>query len=275
MNEKKKTMKKRKTLSNFFRVFSIIGLALFLESCSHNEGATFGQEEKAQAKVAQFLGLWEKRIKGSGNLKSENRQVGTFDKIKVTGSFSVSLIKGKEGKVSITADDNLIEHIVTEVNGNSLNIRFKNKVNIKTYKKLSIVVSVEKVSRISLTGSGNIIQNYIAEQDKIELSLTGSGDLTIPLKVGELDAKLTGSGDISCTGIADKIIVKVIGSGDFEGSELKSKYGEVSIAGSGDVEVYVTEELKATVAGSGDIAYKGNPPIVERSVVGSGDIDPL
>ena len=190
---------------------------------------------------------WGKSIKGNGNLKSENRQIDTFDKIEVTGPFEVILEKGKEGYLSITADDNLMNYIVTEVNKNTLEIGIKNKTNLKKYKKLSIVVPVEKASKIALTGSGDIIQKYTAKQDKMLLSLTGSGDLSIPLEVGELKVNLTGSGDISCRGIANDVTISIVGSGDFHGNDLRSKYNEVSIAGSGDAKVYATEKLKAQI----------------------------
>ncbi|MGV6832311.1 MAG: GIN domain-containing protein, partial [bacterium] len=46
----------------------------------------------------------------------------------------------------------------------------------------------------------------------------------------------------------------------------------VSVAGSGDAEVVCRESLKARVAGSGDIEYKGNPAKEDTKVSGSGSI---
>jgi len=46
----------------------------------------------------------------------------------------------------------------------------------------------------------------------------------------------------------------------------------LSVSGSGDIDAYVTQSVKARVAGSGDIVVRGNPPIRDHSVAGSGDI---
>jgi hypothetical protein len=46
------------------------------------------------------------------------------------------------------------------------------------------------------------------------------------------------------------------------------------VDGSGSARVQVTDRLSATVNGSGDITYTGNPPQVDRSTSGSGDIAP-
>jgi len=44
------------------------------------------------------------------------------------------------------------------------------------------------------------------------------------------------------------------------------------VAGSGDIRIYCNGVLKARVAGSGDIKYKGNPSKEDTKVAGSGDI---
>lgn len=65
---------------------------------------------------------------------------------------------------------------------------------------------------------------------------------------------------------------KVAGSGDFHGFDLEANHTEVSVAGSGDAEVVSKQSLKARVAGSGDIQYKGNPTKEDTKVSGSGSI---
>ena len=57
--------------------------------------------------------VFTKNIKGNGKLITENRSLSDYDKIGVAGSFDVILVKGKEGAISITADENLMEYIET------------------------------------------------------------------------------------------------------------------------------------------------------------------
>lgn len=61
-------------------------------------------------------------------------------------------------------------------------------------------------------------------------------------------------------------------SGDADASELVATSAKLSVAGSGDIDAYVSNSAKARVAGSGDIVIRGNPPIREHSVAGSGDM---
>jgi hypothetical protein len=66
--------------------------------------------------------------------------------------------------------------------------------------------------------------------------------------------------------------VDVTGSGDFSGRDLTTNTTVVFVGGSGDASVYATSTLKASVSGSGDVHYGGNPHNVSKSKSGSGDI---
>ncbi len=44
------------------------------------------------------------------------------------------------------------------------------------------------------------------------------------------------------------------------------------VAGSGDIEAIICSEVRARVAGSGDILVRGDPPHRDHSVAGSGKI---
>ena len=46
------------------------------------------------------------------------------------------------------------------------------------------------------------------------------------------------------------------------------------VYGSGDATVRASEQLDASVTGSGDVHYSGNPPKVRKNVTGSGGIAP-
>lgn len=70
----------------------------------------------------------------------------------------------------------------------------------------------------------------------------------------------------------DLLDSEVAGSGDVVTSELVTTSVKLSVAASGDIDAYVSNSVKARVAGSGDIVIRGNPPIRDHSVTGSGGI---
>lgn len=215
---------------------------------------------------------WNKKVVGNGDITTKIITTQSYDKIEVVGSMDVHLESGAEGNISVTTDSNIQEYIIVEVKDNSLVLRTKNNVNLKTKKGIHITVPFETISGVSLVGSGDIDTKNIVMSDYFDVSVTGSGDIVLEVKSNNLDAKVTGSGDLDLSGIATNLEVKVSGSGDFNGSSLSAENTQVYVSGSGDAKVTATKSIKARVNGSGDIEYSGNPINSDTKVMGSGDI---
>ena len=215
---------------------------------------------------------WNKKVVGNGNTTTNNRTTQSYDKIEAIGSMDVHLEQGSEGKITVTTDSNIQEYVIVEVKDNTLVLRTKNNINLKTKKGIHITVPFESISGVSLVGSGDIDTKDTIKSDSFDVSVTGSGDIVLAVESNTLDAKVTGSGDMDLSGKATNLEVKVSGSGDFKGSSLNAENTEVYVSGSGDAEVTATKSIKARVNGSGDIEYSGNPVKSDTKVMGSGDI---
>jgi Putative auto-transporter adhesin, head GIN domain len=191
-------------------------------------------------------------IHGSGVAKTESRAVTSFSKIELAGSPDVEVTIGPATSVSVTADDNLLPIIETKVEGDTLKIGSKQSYNTTLGVKVKITVP-------ALDGA----------------SVSGSGDIHVKgLKAADLEAGVTGSGDVTLTGVADRLHAQITGSGDLRAGDFAAKSVRVTVTGSGDATVQATEELDASVTGSGDVHYSGHPSKVRKTVTGSGDIVP-
>jgi hypothetical protein len=223
---------------------------------------------------AQAQSWFGEKIKGNGKQITEKRTTVEYDEIKLLGFYEVDLIAGKEGEISVQAEQNLMPYIKIEVEGSVLKIYQEKDKNLIPSRGKSILITVpfEVISAISLTGSGDIHTKNTIKTDKFTASLSGSGDLNLEVEVKEFDVKISGSGDFILKGKTDNLITKISGSGDIKANELDAKNADIAISGSGDVRVVCTENLKARVSGSGDVIYYGNPKSKDAKVSGSGNI---
>lgn len=217
---------------------------------------------------AQWYG---KKIKGNGNVVTKTRNVSEYDQIAVAGSFDVKLVAGKEGKLTIKVEENLLEYLITEVKDGKLKIKWEKGVNINTTKELLVTVPFEDIEAVSLAGSGDVFSEDTIKTDNLKVALAGSGDIKLNIKASSISSAVSGSGDIKLTGSSENLKCAIAGSGDINGYELASNNVEVSIAGSGDIKVNAKENLKARISGSGDVYYKGNPR-QDVKVSGSGSV---
>ncbi|WP_343706574.1 head GIN domain-containing protein [Flavobacterium sp.] len=215
----------------------------------------------------------QNKVQGNGKVVTETRSTGDYDGIKIAGSFDVNLVSGKEGKITIKGEENLLAVIKVEVEDNSLKIYVEKGTQIRTSSgKIQVTVPFEKISELSLAGSGDIQSKDVVKNENLTVKLAGSGNFNLPVDTNNLELHVSGSGNIHLKGTADKLTTKLSGSGDIDASNLKSKIVEANVSGSGNSKVTCAESITARVAGSGNIKYIGNPEKRDVKVSGSGTI---
>lgn len=214
------------------------------------------------------------KVKGNGDYTTETRRVSEYDQISLQGSMDVKLIAGKEGQLSVQAESNFMEHLVTEVRGGELKISVEQGVDLDPSRNMGIIITVpfESLDKVSLTGSGDITSSDRIEAREFGVQVTGSGDISLSVNAGQVQGQITGSGDIELSGEAQEFECKVTGSGDFDASRLKAQRVTASVSGSGDIDVFASQELKTRITGSGDISYSGNPKKQDFKTSGSGTV---
>jgi hypothetical protein len=213
-----------------------------------------------------------KRIKGNGNIITVNRITSNFDGVSVGGSFDVILVKGKEGKITIEGEENIIPFIETEINGDLLQIKYQKNTNINTTKKLIITVYFESLEKVSLAGSGNITSSETIKSKDFAVALGGSGNITLKVNATEISSNIGGSGNIELSGTTNELTCSIAGSGSIKAYDLTTDTLNANIAGSGGINATVKTIIKAKVVGSGNIYYKGKPTNIDSKSVGSGSI---
>lgn len=216
---------------------------------------------------------WNKeKIKGNGVQATITRTTEPYDKISTGGSFNIELVSGKEGTITIEGDENIINHIVTEVVGNELKVHFEKDRSYNYKQDITITIPFEEISEISFAGSGNMVTKNAINATDFEAKMAGSGDCTLEINAKNIIAKMAGSGNLKLSGTTNELEAKTAGSGDLNCTKLSSENANVAVAGSGSLEVNCTNNLIAKVAGSGNIQYKGKPKTIDSNVAGSGDI---
>lgn len=206
---------------------------------------------------------------------TEDRHLTGFNAVNVAGSFDVYITQGSSESVKVDAPADIIGRIVTEVEGGTLKIYTKRDDNNSWSwhdKKVVIYVALKDVNAITLAGSGDIFFKEGLKATSLKIKLSGSGDITGKLNVKNLDSSIAGSGDITITGSADTSTVSVVGSGDYTARGVVTGSTRVSVAGSGDATVNVSDKLDASIVGSGDVHYTGAPKSINTSKAGSGSV---
>lgn len=211
-------------------------------------------------------------INGNGNIRTEKRNTGNFSSVLASGSIDVEIKSGQTYSVSVEDDDNVLPYIVTEVDGEKLNIHYKEGTSIQN-DHVKVYVTAPSIDKLDISGSGNITSmDTIKNQQEIKLNVSGSGDIKAIVDAPSVRASINGSGNISLSGRTRDFSCSSSGSGDLDCGSLQSENTKVEILGSGNAHVFASVHLSASTLGSGDIFYRGNPSNPEIHASGSGSV---
>ena len=189
--------------------------------------------------------------RGSGQLATESRAVSGFSKIDLSGGGELTIQKTGTESLSISAEDNLLPRLTSEVSNDTLILGTKPNTTILPQQPITYTVTVRDLTGVAVSGSGNI---------------------RVPdLTTTALSISISGSGTITVNGTVDDQDLEISGSGGYEAAQLTSKTVKADISGSGTASVLATNVLDVEISGSGTLTYSGNPQI-EQEISGSGKL---
>lgn len=202
-------------------------------------------------------------VRGSGDIKTEERDVSGFNKVYLSGTGNLIITQGEKESLVIEADDNIIPLISTDVFGNKLNISIARGYSFIPTVKIKYYLTVIDLDGISLSGAGDINCDDLST-DKLEFDISGAGDVDFNINAESIEITSSGVGDINLNGKVDSQDVDISGVGKYNAEELESRQCRISVSGAGTATVNVSEELDVEISGVGNVYYVGNPRITQN-----------
>jgi len=217
-------------------------------------------------------------IRGSGDIKTETRELEDFNHISLSYPAKVTVMQGDAYSIKITGDDNLLPQITTDVSNGVLTVSndvrsWNNRVRPTT--GLVLELTVVDLNRIDINSAGQLFVKEL-KTDNFVLVVGGAGDISIiDLDAESLDVTLSGAGSIDASGKVDSLDVTISGFGELNASDLETGHADVTINGSGNTTLWTTDELDVSINGAGNVKYYGQPEVVRQSINGAGSVSQL
>lgn len=213
-------------------------------------------------------------FKSTGSETTEVRNLSGFSKIELYNNIDLKITPGKPFDCKVTAGNNLLDMITTEVEGNTLIIRNKNKCNwVRSFKnKYAVELSMPRLENIYYSGSGTITTMDTLREEVFRLDgWTSSGSIRLLLNCGTTWLSLhTGTADLTASGFSGVSYVYSAAMGPINCKELETGYSYIANRGTNDCYVTVLKELGATITLQGNIYYTGNPYKIDTEITGTG-----
>lgn len=212
-------------------------------------------------------------VVGSGNAVTEEREISGVESVVLSFVGDLRITQGDEEKLVITADDNVLPLITTEVKNGTLTIGSKSTLGIPVINDLHYDLTVRDLNSLQLSGAGNAEMDGL-KTGNLAVGVSGAGSLSIKnLQADRVNANLSGVGNLALAGKADRQTIELSGAGSYSGEDLETGSTDVALSGLGGATVWATGSLNATISGAGNVEYYGNPEVTSQ-VSGLGNVTP-
>lgn len=210
-------------------------------------------------------------VRGNGEVITEDRNISEpFSSIKATEGLDVYLTQSDNESLSVEADENLHELILTDIEDGVLKIHTKQNIGRATSKRVN--VSFRNISSIVSTSGSDVYSTNTINADRLNLKSTSGSDMKLDVNTSVLHCKSTSGSDIKVSGKTIKFVAEATSGSDIKAADLRAESSEVKATSGADITVNTTKELTARATSGGDVKYYGNPEKVDKSDSSSGSI---
>ncbi|HZK08018.1 MAG TPA: head GIN domain-containing protein [Bacteroidales bacterium] len=208
-------------------------------------------------------------LNGNGNVKSEERSVGSFDQISAGGAFEIFLTQGDSESLRVEADENLLSLIETTVRSGRLVIR--SRENIGRSKKLNVYITFRELTKIEASGACDISGTGQLNFNNLVLNGSGASEIDLSLRAGKLRGDYSGASEVEFEGSAEMCEFKLSGACELEAPNLIVGQMTIKLSGASKAEVQVIEQLEVNASGASSVVYTGDP-VVEQHTSGASKV---
>lgn len=211
------------------------------------------------------------RINGNRNVVTENRKASDdFTKIKVSTGLDLYLTQGDTPKITVEADENLQDIIMTEVDNGVLKIY--SEKNIWKAKSRKVYVTVTNLEELKATSGSDVYTKETLKVDDITISATSGADINIDLDANAVTSSATSGSDVNLRGESNSHVSSATSGASIDAYDLRSKEVTVRVSSGADINIYASESIAAKASSGGDIDFKGNPKNVTKKSSSGGSI---
>lgn len=216
-------------------------------------------------------------FKGTGEVATEIRSTGTIKSVDLGSNVDLVIHRDSITRIRVTAGSHLLDKITTVNEAGVLKIRNTNKCNwVRHFDPVLIVdIWVPTLSGIFVENAcGDItFSDTLPVSDFRFDSFSSGGDYRV--KVNGESATLAihnGPANLVAEGTVGNLYLYGVGYGKMDCQNLVSTNGYIGHHGSNSYYVNSTAILEATISGSGNVYYKGNPSIIKKTETASGKL---
>jgi len=215
------------------------------------------------------------RIRGNNIIATEERSdIKNFDKINISAGLTAIITQGEKEFIEVEADQNLLNHIITEVRGNkTLSIRWKRNICISRYKKATIHITLKQLKAVRASSSADVVSTNTLKVNNIDLDASSSAEIKLIFDAESINIDASSSAEITISGTTENLNADASSSAEIKARRLIAQHVRADASSAADIDVCAEKSIVANASSAADINYYGNPQSTKVHSSSGGDVD--
>ncbi len=210
-------------------------------------------------------------ITGSGKITTQNRNVGgNFTKVDASRGLDVVIEQSGAQSVTVEADDNIQEHILTKVDNGTLTITSdKGSYSNATKKvtvKMPVIDAIETGGGVSLTSTG------VLKSDELIIKATSGSSIKMNIDAGKVTTESSSGSTIKLSGKVATLGTSSSSGSTIEAQNLMAENVTAQASSGSSTDVNALKSFNGQASSGGSLQYKGQPEKVEKHESSGGSV---
>lgn len=212
-----------------------------------------------------------KKVDGSGNVVTKNRNIATeFTSVKASNGLEIILEQGSNPEVKVVADDNLQEHIKTEIIDGQLKIYAD--VTIRNAESKKVFVRLAKLNSLETSSGAAVSSKGVLENASMDFSSSSGSEIDVKVNATNVSCKNSSGSEIKISGKADKLITESSSGSTIEAQDLIVKNAVADSSSGSSINLNVSETLTAEASSGSSVSYENEPKTLNKKVSSGGSV---
>ena len=201
--------------------------------------------------------LFGKGIKGSGNIVTRTIDAPDFDRVDAARAVKVVITDKATGKITIEADDNIMEYVVVEAKGGRLTATIDKSVN--NVSNADVTVTVPANGRIrALDASSAARIDAAVKSTSCTVAASSASNIDAAIETGSCTVGASSASKITLKGSADKCSIDMSSAAKLSAAEFTVADCSVDTSSAAKATVNCTDKLRAEASSGSSIRYTGD-----------------
>ncbi len=187
---------------------------------------------------------FNKGVRGNGVVVTEQRDSNEFfNSIEVSTGIDLFLTQSETPRISVQADENIQELIITEIKNETLKIYMDKSTHHVASKK--VVVNFTTIEQIKASSGSEVFSTNTLKVPSLDLSTSSGSEMKLSVDTQRINSSSSSGSDLTLEGETKEFIGNSSSGSILNASKLIADYCETNASSGSDLSVNCLKEFDA------------------------------